>query len=72
MTAMVKRAQREGFSADDDPELIAVALVSMLNQFCYSRLSGDGRADAIDDEACITTLANVFYRTIYHKETGPT
>ena len=44
----------------------------MLNQFCYSQLSGDGRADAVDDEACIRTLANVFYRTIYHKETGPT
>lgn len=72
MTAMVKRAQREGFSVDDDPELVAVALVSMLNQFCYSRLSGDGEADAIDDEACIATLANVFYRAIYHKETGPT
>ena len=40
----------------------------MLNQFCYFQLSGDGKADAVDDEACITTLANVFYRTIYHKE----
>jgi hypothetical protein len=41
----------------------------MLNGFCYYQFSGDGRADAVDDEACITTLANVFHRTIYHKET---
>ena len=72
MTAIVTRAQRQGFNTGDDPELTAVALVSMFNQFCYSQLSGDGRADAVDDEACIRTLANVFYRTIYHEETGPT
>ena len=48
-----------------------VAMVSMLNQFCYTQLAGDGTADAVDDDACITTLANIFYRTIYHKETGP-
>jgi AcrR family transcriptional regulator len=72
MTATVKRAQYEGFSVDDDPDLTAVALVSMLNQFCYSRLSGHGRADGVDDEACIKTLANVYYRTIYHEETGAT
>jgi AcrR family transcriptional regulator len=69
---VVERAQRDGFCPDDDPKLTAVALVSMLNQFCYYHFSGDGKADAVDDEACITTLANVFYRTIYYKETGPT
>jgi AcrR family transcriptional regulator len=72
ITDMVKLAQKDGYCANDDPKLTAVALVSMLSQFCYYQLSGDGRADAVDDEACITTLANVFYRTIYHKETGPT
>ncbi len=69
---MVRRAQQDGYCAGDDPKLTALALVSMLSQFCYYQFSGDGRADAVDDEACITTLANVFYRTIYHKETGPT
>jgi AcrR family transcriptional regulator len=69
---MVRRAQQDGYCAGDDPKLTALALVSMLNQFCYYQFSGDGRADAVDEEACITTLANVFYRTIYHKETGPT
>ena len=72
ITATIKRAQRDGYCVDDDPKLTAIALVSMLNQFCYSQLTGDGKEDAVDDEACITTLANVFYRTIYHKESGAT
>ena len=50
--------------------MIAVALVSMFNQFCYTQLSGS-RVDAtVDDDACITTLAEIFYRTIYHRESG--
>ncbi|MGH3580865.1 MAG: TetR/AcrR family transcriptional regulator, partial [Mycobacterium sp.] len=32
-----------------------------------TKLSGNGAGTA-DDGACITTLANIFYRTIYHKE----
>jgi AcrR family transcriptional regulator len=71
VTAMVKQAQQQGFCVDDDAHLVAVALVSMLNQFCYVQLSGDGARKA-DDDACITTLANVFYRTIYYEETSPT
>ncbi|CDO09171.1 TetR/AcrR family transcriptional regulator [Mycolicibacterium cosmeticum] len=69
VTTMVKDAQRQGFCPDDDPQLVAVALVSMLNQFCYTQLSGDGAA-TVDDDACIATLANIFYRTIYHEETA--
>jgi hypothetical protein len=67
---MVKHAQQQGFCTGDDPHLIAVALVSMLNQFCYTQLSGDG-AKTADDDACITTLANIFYRTIYYGGTSP-
>ncbi len=71
ITDMVKQAQRHGFCPpEDDPHLVAVAMVSMLNQFCYTQLSGDTAAGTVDDAACITTLANVFYRTIYHKEAG--
>jgi AcrR family transcriptional regulator len=70
--AMVKRAQRDGYCEGDDPKLTAMALVSMLNQFCYQQFSGAGAVDAVDDEACISTLGNVFYRTIYHKETATT
>ncbi len=72
ITAMVKQAQRHGFcprrrSASDCGRDGVDAQPVLLHQ-----LSGDGTADAVDDEACITTLANIFYRTIYHKETGPT
>jgi AcrR family transcriptional regulator len=70
ITEMVKYAQRQGFCEDDDPHLVAVAMVSMLNQFCYTQLSGDGGADAVDDNACITTLANIFHRTIYYRKAG--
>jgi hypothetical protein len=80
ITQMVKQAQRHGFCApDDDPHLVAVAMVSMLNQFCYTQLSGEAADSAgrgggknLDDDACITTLANFFYRTIYHKEAALT
>jgi AcrR family transcriptional regulator len=65
ITEMVRRAQSDGYCADDDPQLIAVAIVAMLNQFCYLQLTGP---DAPDDEACITTLTNIFYRAIYYKE----
>ena len=53
ITDMVKRAQREGHCPDDDPNLLAQAIVSMLNQFCYLQLSGGART--VDDEACVTT-----------------
>ena len=73
ITHMVKQAQRQGFCArEDDPHLMAVAMVSMLNQFCYTQLSGGTSTATVDDTACITTLANFFYRTIYHKEAGLT
>jgi AcrR family transcriptional regulator len=72
ISTMVEQAQQNGHCDDSDPKLTTLALISMLNGFCYYQFSGDGRADAVDDEACITTLANVFYRTIYHKETGRT
>ncbi|MCP9272248.1 TetR/AcrR family transcriptional regulator [Mycolicibacterium arenosum] len=66
ITSMIQQAQERGFCPDDDPHLTAVALVSMLNQFCYTQLSGTG-AETADDDACIATLAKVFHRTIYHR-----
>jgi hypothetical protein len=61
----VLRAQAEGYCPDDDPQLLAEAIVAMFNQFCYIHLSGSRVAD---DEACIKTLANVYYRAIYSQE----
>ena len=70
ITEMVRRAQADGYCAGDDPQLIAVAIVAMLNQFCYLQLAGPAsrQDDRPDDEACIATLTNVFYRAIYCKE----
>ena len=73
ITEMVRRAQAQGYCAGDDPQLIAVAIVAMLNQFCYLQLAGTGSSPAAapDDQACIDTLANIFYRAIYYKEVRP-
>lgn len=60
----VGRAQAEGHCRGDDPRLIAEAIVAMFNQFCYIQLGGP-RAAEPDDQACIQTLANIYYRTIY-------
>jgi AcrR family transcriptional regulator len=59
----VRRAQTEGYCTGDDPQLIAEAIVAMFNQFCYVQLSGT-RGEP-DDQACIQTLANIYYRAIY-------
>ena len=58
----VRRAQAEGHCPDDDPQLIAEAIVAMFNQFCYIQLTRHGEPD---DAACIQTLANIYYRAIY-------
>jgi AcrR family transcriptional regulator len=70
ITEMVRRAQTQGYCAGDNPQLIAMAIVAMLNQFCYLQLAGSGSspAGAPDDQACIDTLANIFYRAIYYEE----
>lgn len=67
ITDTVKRAQSEGYCPGDDPELIAEAIVAMFNQFCYIQLS-KAHAKEPDDQACIQTLANIYYRAIYGEE----
>jgi len=67
ITGMAVRAQDHGHCPGDDPRLIGQALVAMFNQFCYIHLSGGGTD--VDDQACITTLTNIVYRTIYTEET---
>lgn len=65
ITETVRRAQADGYCAGADPQLVAVAIVAMLNQFCYLQLTAIGEPD---EDACIATLASIFYRAIYHKE----
>ncbi|MBI2697938.1 MAG: TetR family transcriptional regulator [Mycobacterium sp.] len=62
----VRRAQRQGYCPNDDPQLLAEALVAMFNQFCYIQLTGESGEP--DDEACIRTLANIYFRAIYSEE----
>jgi AcrR family transcriptional regulator len=73
ITEMVRRAQTQGYCAGDDPKLVAVAIVAMFNQFCYLQLAGPRPRSAgePDDQACIDTLANIFYRAVYYKEVRP-
>ncbi|ORW94036.1 TetR family transcriptional regulator [Mycobacterium szulgai] len=61
----VRRAQAQGYCPGDDPQLLAEAIVAMFNQFCYIQLSGSGEPD---DQACVRTLANIYYRAIYSEE----
>jgi AcrR family transcriptional regulator len=63
----VVRAQREGYCPGSDPRLTASALVAMLNQFCYDRLANGRAEQSADDEACVRTLAQIWYRAIYWK-----
>lgn len=62
----VERAQAQGYSPGADPRLTARAIVGMLNMFCYDNLA-NGRAASADDEACIATLGEAWYRAIYWK-----
>jgi hypothetical protein len=50
-----------------------VAVLSMLDHFCYTRWTG-GRAARLvdDDDACVPTPADIFCRTIYGRGAGGT
>jgi AcrR family transcriptional regulator len=66
ISEMVAGAQRRGYCPGVDPRLTASAIVSMLNMFCYEHLA-NGAASDVDDERCIETLAEIWYRAIYWK-----
>jgi hypothetical protein len=68
ITETARHAQAEGYCAADDAQPVAVAIVAMFNQSRYVQLSGIVTVGAPDDDACIQTLANMFYRAIYAKE----
>ncbi|WAC57920.1 TetR/AcrR family transcriptional regulator [Gordonia sp. SL306] len=62
----IGRAQTDGYCPGVDAELTARAIVSMLNMFCYDSLA-NGRAADVDDERCISTLADAWYHAVYWK-----
>lgn len=62
----VRMAQRKGWAADVDPELVGSAIVAMLNHFTYVWLveGGDIAGRELDDEAAIKTLTDTWYRSV--------
>ena len=66
IASMVKRAQSHGYCPGVDPTLTASAIVSMLNMFCYEHLA-NGHAGDVDEERCIATLTEMWYRAVYWK-----
>lgn len=60
----VTRAQERGYCPGVDPHLTATAIVGMMNMFSYEKLA-NGRAADVDDEACVATLTEIWYRAVY-------
>ncbi|MGW5383589.1 TetR/AcrR family transcriptional regulator [Nocardia sp. NPDC003963] len=60
-------AKRAGQPLEGDLNLLASALVSMLEGFCWTWLvmGGETGVERPDDESAIDTLATVWYRTVY-------
>lgn len=60
-------AERSGTSTGLPPRLLASALVSMLESFCWTWLAAGGELDVErpTDEQAIETLSAVWYRTVY-------
>lgn len=67
----ITRARGEGYDPGLDPGVLASALVSTLESFCWVWMAGGGDEDvpAPDDETAIRTLAAIWYRTVFF--TGP-
>ncbi|MFC5749650.1 TetR/AcrR family transcriptional regulator [Actinomadura rugatobispora] len=66
--AGIGNAERSGHRVGVDHGLLASAIVSMLESFCWVWMAGGGDAgvDPPDDEAAIETLATLWYRGVYH------
>ncbi|ACY96540.1 MULTISPECIES: TetR/AcrR family transcriptional regulator [Thermomonospora] len=60
-------AERSGHTIGLDLPTLASALVSLLESFCWTWLGAGGEADVAppDDETAITTLTEIWYRTVY-------
>ncbi len=53
ITDMARRARVDGYCEDHDPELTAVAIVTMSNQFCYLQPTRRTSRSEPDDQACV-------------------
>ncbi|OLT27323.1 TetR family transcriptional regulator [Actinomadura sp. CNU-125] len=70
--AGIRNAEKSGHPAGVAPGLLASAIVSTLESFCWVWLAagGDTDVDAPDEEAAIETLSLLWYRTVYHRSPG--
>lgn len=69
--AGIKSAEQAGYRVGPRPELLASAIVSVLDSFCWVWMAAGGEAevDAPDDEEAIETLSTLWYRSVYfHRE----
>ncbi|TMR05017.1 TetR/AcrR family transcriptional regulator [Actinomadura soli] len=69
----IVRARSEGYDPDLDTEVLASALVSTLESFCWVWMvgGGDEGVPAPDDETAIRTLAAIWYRTVFFNAPDP-
>ena len=60
-------ARAEGHLVGTDLTVLASAIVSMLESFCWTWLAGDGDigVSAVDDDLAIRTLADFWYGAVY-------
>jgi AcrR family transcriptional regulator len=67
--AGIRSAERSGYRVRVDHGLLASAIVSVLESFCWVWMAAGGDADveAPDDESAIETLAQLWYRAVYHE-----
>ncbi|MFI0406682.1 TetR/AcrR family transcriptional regulator [Actinomadura sp. 3N508] len=68
--AGIRNAERSGYRVGAAPGLLASAIVSVLESFCWVWMvsGGDTDVDAPDDEAAIETLSQLWYRAVYHHD----
>lgn len=63
----IRSVEHAGRASNPDPDATASALGSMMDYFCYVWLVDGGEADrsSIPDDAAISTMARLMYRTIF-------
>lgn len=64
---VIRDAEASGHRLDLDPGILASAIVSMLESFCWVWLAAGGDAGVAppDDETAIETLSGIWYRALY-------
>ncbi|MFS3129914.1 TetR/AcrR family transcriptional regulator [Nocardioides sp. Bht2] len=72
IAARLAAAQRAGHLRDADAQVVASALLSMMESFAWTWIAdgGDQGVPPLDDEAAIATVSNLWYRMVYGPLSG--